>query len=72
MFRDLWALRLASFGAIDRQGGLPFSTAAAPPGSPKQPLTERKMSDSAIQVVLPFRENKELFGDYVNIYGGIR
>lgn len=72
MFRDLWALRLSSFGALDRQGGLPFSTAAAPPGSPSVPPATRKMNDSAIQVLLPFKENKELFGDYVNIYGGIR
>ena len=30
------------------------------------------MNDSLIQVSLPFLENKELFGDYVNIFGGIR
>ncbi len=72
MFRDLWALRLSSFGALDRQGGLPFSTVAAPPGSPTTPPETRRMADSAIQVTLPFKENHELFGDYVNIYGGVR
>lgn len=71
MFRDLWALRLAAFGSIDRNGGLPFSTATPPGGPDALPMT-RTMNDSLIQVVLPFRENKELFGDYVNIYGGIR
>ncbi len=65
-------MRLSSFGAIDRQAGLPFSTTAAPPGSPTSPPPSRKMSDSAIQVILPFKDNKELFGDYVNIYGGVR
>jgi acyl-coenzyme A thioesterase 9 len=71
MFRDLWALRLASFGRIDRQGGLPFSTSAS--DSSSVPLTEsRSMTDSLIQVSLPFLDNKELFGDYVNIFGGVR
>ena len=71
MFRDLWALRLASFGNLDRNGGLPFSTSTSPPNS-SFPQDERSMNDSLIQVSLPFMENKELFGDYVNIFGGIR
>mgnify|MGYP001809668421 CR=1 FL=1 len=71
MFRDLWALRLAAFGNLDRNGGLPFSTTSS---SSSQTLIkeERSMNDSLIQVYLPFMDNKELFGDYVNIIGGIR
>jgi hypothetical protein len=71
MFRDLWGLRLASFGTIDRSGGHPFEQPIVPGGRDAMP-NSRIMSDSLIQVTLPFRENKELFGDYVNIYGGIR
>lgn len=70
MFRDLWALRLAAFGSIDRNGGLPFSTTSS--SSHTSLKEERTMNDSLIQVYLPFLDNKELFGDYVNIAGGIR
>lgn len=75
MFRDLWALRLAAFGNLDRNGGLPFSPSASSSTSPPNfsfPQEERCMNDSLIQVSLPFLDNKELFGDYVNIIGGIR
>lgn len=73
MFRDLWALRLAAFGNLDRNGGLPFSTASSTRNPQHSfPNEERSMNDSMIQVSLPFMDNKELFGDYVNIYGGIR
>lgn len=73
MFRDLWALRLAAFGNLDRNGGLPFSTSASSSNPNFNfPQDERCMNDSLIQVSLPFLENKELFGDYVNIFGGIR
>lgn len=71
MFRDLWAIRLSAFGNIDRNGGLPFST-ATPPSTTSTLPNERTMNESLIQVMLPFKENKELFSDYVNIYGGIR
>lgn len=70
MFRDLWALRLAAFGSLDRNGGLPFSTTST--SSQTSIKEERTMNDSLIQVYLPFLDNKELFGDYVNIMGGIR
>jgi acyl-coenzyme A thioesterase 9 len=70
MFRDLWALRLAAFGNLDRNGGLPFSTTSS--SSQSQLKGERTMNDSLIQVYLPFMDNKELFGDYINIIGGIR
>lgn len=72
MFRDLWALRLAAFGNLDRNGGYPFSTSTSTPSSSSFPESERCMNDSLIQVSLPFMENKELFGDYINIFGGIR
>ena len=73
MFRDLWALRLASFGTLDRNGGLPFSTSSSSQAPNSAfPQEERSMNDSLIQVSLPFMENKELFGDYVNILGGVR
>lgn len=71
MFRDLWALRLAAFGDLDRNGGLPFSTTSKS-AKTSDLKEERCMEDSLIQVSLPFMENKELFGDYVNIWGGIR
>ena len=73
MFRDLWALRLAAFGSLDRNGGLPFSTTSKSKHSDDSGVKdERTMNDSLIQVSLPFLDNKELFGDYVNIFGGIR
>lgn len=73
MFRDLWALRLAAFGSLDRNGGLPFSTTTTTTSDSIVDLKqERCMEDSLIQVSLPFMQNKELFGDYVNIWGGIR
>lgn len=72
MFRDLWALRLAAFGNLDRNGGLPFSTSSTQNPADSFLKEERNMNDSLIQVYLPFLENKELFGDYVNIIGGIR
>lgn len=72
MFRDLWALRLAAFGDLDRNGGLPFSTFTKFPEEATRMKAERCMNDSLIQVSLPFMQNKELFGDYVNIFGGIR
>lgn len=71
MFRELWGLRLASFGTIDRSGGLPFEQPQVPGGREHLPAA-RDMSDSLIQVTLPFCDNRELFSDYVNIYGGIR
>lgn len=72
MFRDLWALRLAAFGNLDRNGGLPFSTSTTTSMNSTSLKQERCMEDSLIQVSLPFLENKELLGDYVNIWGGIR
>ena len=73
MFRDLWALRLSAFGNLDRNGGLPFSTKTnSNSGNLHLNVNERTMNDSLIQVSLPFMENQELFGDYVNVFGGIR
>ncbi len=72
MFRDLWALRLAAFGNLDRNGGLPFSTTASQNPGHSFPNEERSMNDSLIQVSLPFMDNAELFGDYINIFGGVR